>query len=141
MKIAELRSKRQMVAATFGWLSMPMHAALIGLLIFIVNVMGMFGEALHGVQLSDTGGASIPASLGTAGTFAPGDLTILNGLVMMIIVVLTAANAYAVHATTGGHGHKLFYHLGVMMGISGGALLVIPIMAQKIFSGVAAIPT
>ena len=139
-KIAELRSKRQMVAATFGWLSMPMHAALIGLLVFIVNVMGMFSQALQSIQLSDSEESSIPASLGTVGSFAEGDMAILNGLVMMIIVVLTAANAFAVHAATGGHGHKLFYHLGVMMAITGGGLLVIPILANKIFSGIASVP-
>ena len=139
MKIAELRSKRQMVAATFGWLSMPMHAALIGLLVFIVNVMGMFGQAMQSIQLSDTEESSIPVSLGTVGGFAEGDMAILNNLVTMIIVVLTAANAFAVHAATGGHGHKLFYHMGVMMAITGGALLIIPILANRIFSGVAEI--
>ena len=49
-KIATLRAKRRLVSSTFSWVSIPMHAAITGLLIFIVDVMGRFSQAIQDTQ-------------------------------------------------------------------------------------------
>ena len=138
-KIAQLRAKRQMVSSTFGWLSMPMHAALVVLLVFIVNVMELFGQAIQSIQPASGSDSEIPLSVGTFGSVGSADLAILNHLVMLVIVVLTASNGFAVHAAAGGHGYKLFYHVGLMMIIAGGALLIVPRLADGIFGSIGTI--
>jgi len=140
MKIALLRAKRRMVSATFGWLSIPMHIAITGLLMFIVEIMALFGKTIAEAQVSDGIASSRVLSVGVnLGGFEGADFALLNGLVMLVVVVLTVANAYAVKAAEGGHSNKLFYHLGIMMTITGVTLLLVPAVVDMIFGNIAAV--
>jgi len=46
----------------------------------------------------------------------------LHFMVMVIVVVLTFANAFAIYATSGGHILKLAFYLAITLAISGAAL-------------------
>ena len=142
-EIALLREKRQLVAQTFGYLTIPLHAAMVGLLIFIVNVMQLFAESM----LSDTdsvdpnsSGAPIPDIAGSSGfnTFASVNFEFLNVIITMVVVVFTIANAVAPWAASGGHRMRAGYQLGVMMVVSGICMTVIPPVSAMIFTTISA---
>jgi flagellar protein FlaJ len=142
-EIALLREKRSLVAQTFGYLTVPLHAAMVGLLIFIVNVMQLFAESM----LSDTSsadpsgsGAPIPDIAGSSGfnTFANVNFEFLNIIITMVVVVFTIANAVAPWAASGGHRMRAGYQIGVMMVVSGICMTIIPPLSRMIFTTISA---
>lgn len=142
-EISLLREKRALVAQTFGYLTIPLHAAMVGLLIFIVNVMQLFASSM----LTDTDavdpvatGAPIPDIAGSSGfnTFANVDFAFLNLIIIAVVVVFTIANAVAPWAASGGHRMRAGYQLGVMMIVSGLMLVLIPPASKMIFAKISA---
>jgi archaeal flagellar protein FlaJ len=142
-EISLLREKRALVAQTFGYLTVPLHAAMVGLLIFIVNVMQLFASSM----LSDTdavdpgaSGAAIPDIASSSGfnTFANVNFEFLNLIITMVVVVFTIANAVAPWAASGGHRMRVGYQIGVMMIISGLMLTLIPPLSRMIFTTISA---
>ncbi|MBT4124923.1 MAG: hypothetical protein HOE43_00880 [Chloroflexi bacterium] len=142
-EISLLREKRALVAQTFGYLTVPLHAAMVGLLIFIVNVMQLFAESM----LSDTesadpsaSGAPIPDIADSSGfnTFANVNFEFLNIIITMVVVVFTIANAVAPWAASGGHRMRAGYQIGVMMVVSGICMTIIPPLSRMIFTTISA---
>jgi archaeal flagellar protein FlaJ len=142
-EISILREKRALVAQTFGYLSLPLHAAMVGLLVFIVNVMQLFADSM----LSDTdavdpsaSGAAIPDIANSSGfnTFANVNFEFLNIIITAVVVVFTIANAVAPWAASGGHRMRVGYQFGVMMIISGLMLAIVPPIAGTIFTTISA---
>lgn len=136
--IAMLREKRALVANTFTFLVLPLHMAMAGLLIFILNVMKLFAGELKDQTAPDLSatGASIPDIANVSGfnTFANVDFGFLTILVTTVVLALTVANAIAPHSASGGHRFRFLLALGVMMIISGAMITVIPPMAESIFA-------
>jgi flagellar protein FlaJ len=142
-EISLLREKRSLVAQTFGYLTVPLHASMVGLLVFIVNVMQLFAETM----LSDTdsvdpsaSGAAIPDIADTSGfnTFANVNFEFLDIIITAVVVVFTIANAVAPWAASGGHRMRVGYQLGVMMIVSGTLLTIIPPLSRMIFETISA---
>ena len=142
-EISILREKRALVSQTFGYLTIPLHAAMVGLLIFIVNVMQLFAESM----LSDTSavdpsgsGAPIPDIANSSGfnTFANVNFEFLNIIITMVVVVFTIANAVAPWAASGGHRMRAGYQIGVMMVVSGICMTIIPPLSTMIFTTISA---
>lgn len=136
--IAMLREKRGLVANTFMFLVIPLHLAMTGLLMFILNVMELFAGELNdqtAPDISETG-AAIPdiATVSGFNTFANVDFAFLNILVISVVLSLTVANALAPHSASGGHRFRFLFALGVMMIISGAMITLVPPMAESIFS-------
>ena len=127
------------MGATFGWLSIPMHGAITALLIFIVNSMALFGKTIGEAQVGERATSSHALAVGAnLGGFQGADMALLSTLVMVVMVVLTISNAYAVKAAEGGHSNKLFYHLAIMMTITGVTLLLVPAAVDMIFGNISA---
>lgn len=141
-KISLLREKRGLVANTFTFLVLPLHMAMVGLLVFIMNVMEKFASELNAQTAPDlsASGAQVPDIANVAGfnTFANVDFAFLNILVTAVIIALTFANAIAPYSASGGHRFRLLLSLGVMMMISGAMLTLIPPMADSVFSTITA---
>ena len=142
-EISILREKRSLVSQTFGYLTVPLHASMVGLLIFIVNVMQLFAESM----LSDTdavdptaSGAAIPDIASSSGfnTFANVNFEFLNIIITMVVVVFTIANAVAPWAASGGHRMRAGYQIGVMMVVSGICMTIIPPLSRMIFTTISA---
>ncbi|MCH7982484.1 MAG: archaellar assembly protein FlaJ [Chloroflexi bacterium] len=142
-EISVLREKRALVAQTFGYLTIPLHAAMVGLLVFIVNVMQLFASSM----LLDTdtvdpsaSGANIPDIANSSGfnTFANVNFEFLNLIIITVVVVFTIANAVAPWAASGGHRMRAGYQLGVMMIVSGLMLTLIPPASRMVFATISA---
>jgi flagellar protein FlaJ len=133
LRIALLRAKRTLISSSFRWLSFLMHAATIGLLVFVVEIMTTFGEAIESIKEA-LPGTSMPSSIPSLGfSFNFTGLELLQDLSVPVILVFTIVNALAPQVTDGGHKYKFFYYLGITLAISGALLIYVPKMAGMVF--------
>ncbi len=144
-RVSTLRSKRALVAGTFKFLIVPLHVAIIGLLIFIINVMSMFGRILVNSGAEETGDAAAVSSAQTAATaglsaFGALDFEFLNMLVLITVMVLTAANAAAIGFVAGGHWVRSAFNFGLLILLSGILMVVVPSAAEGVFRQITAVP-
>ena len=137
--IAELREKRRLTSSSFTYLVIPMHAAMTGLLLFILEIIANFNNRLSeaAVGLLDKAETAVPTMVQGTGLqiFQSQDLTMVTLMVTSVVVTLTFANALAAKITSGGHDLKLAFTLGVTCIISGANMIVVPRLAAAIFSG------
>ena len=142
-RIAMARAKRALVADMFGYLVWPLHASMVGLLIFIVTIMELFAYSLSDAAPTVEGGSEgVPAAATMAGfnTFAGVNFDFLRALILLVVLALTIGNALAPHLASGGHRLRLAFHLGITMTITGGMLAFLPGLAQSIFDTITALP-
>jgi len=142
-RIAIIREKRSLVSGMFGYLVWPMHAAMVGLMIFIVTIMDLFATSLANAAPALEGGrGGVPAAAAMAGfnSFAGLDFDFLTLLVMVVVVALTVGNAVAPYVAVGGHRLRLTFYLGITMVITGGMVAFLPGMAASIFDTITALP-
>ncbi len=140
-KVSLLRQTRSMVANTFMFVVVPMHAALLAILLFVTEVMRIFGDKLASVQ-DENLNSDIVQQAGVSGfiTFANPNFGLITIFVTVAIILLTVANSFAPYAASGGHKFKFFAFASVMMMMSGVAFLVVPPIVQGLFSKVSAGP-
>ena len=134
-KIAMLRAKRKAVAEPFKWLVIVMHAAVAGLLVFVSEIISIFGNMVSKAE------AAIPQTGGSVGvsaftSFNISGLGTLHTLVVPLLIVFTIANSLAPYFVDGGSWYKVFYNLGFLSAISGLAMVCLPQLAGVLFSAV-----
>ena len=139
MRVWLLRAKRKLVASTFNYVVVPMHIALIATLVFISEVVTAFNTKLIEAQaVSQTENTSSiqPADIGIpdALAFQSFDTGFINVMVLVVILCLTVINAFAPRAASGGHKYKMALFATLTMVSSGLILLIIPPVAQGMFS-------
>ena len=140
-KVALLRASRSMVANSFAFVVVPMHAALLGIILFVTEVVLIFGNKISEVQDQNLDSDLIAeAGVSNAIVFAAPDATFIRLLVVISILMLTFANSFAPYAAGGGHRYRIFNYAVVMMLISGISMLVIPAIVHGLFSSVAETP-
>lgn len=141
LKISLLRESRKLVSQTFMMLMVPLHAVLLGVLLFVSEVIVVFAGQMNEVQNaaaastdpSLTGGTDVTSVL----TFAAPNVSFIHGFTLVVTIVLTIVDTWAPHAASGGHHHKVWLYAAIMLLISGLALMVIPWMVQGLFQSVA----
>jgi flagellar protein FlaJ len=142
LEVVLLRMKRKLVSSSFTTLVLPMHAAMTGLIIFIVQILVIFSTML--TQLYSTldfssssdlsGGAGLSASSMGFTLFQNVDTTLLIQFSYWLVIILTIANTLASNYVDGGQKYKLCYYGAIMCIISGLCLLIVPPVVQGIFS-------
>ncbi len=141
-KVSLMRQTRSMIAITFQFVVMPMHAALLGILLFVTEVVSIFGGKISEVQDQSLDSDTIQqAGVSQAIVFSGPDMHLVRILVYLMIILLTVADSFAPYAASGGHRYKIFGSAVIMMLISGAAILIVPAMVQALFHNVAATPT
>ena len=139
MRVSLLRAKRKLIASTFTWLVIPLHIALTGLMVFILQVMDIFQATLASIGDVDVSQTSTAITATPFSSFNAHGTSIFVWLITLVILVLTVANAYAPKAAEGGHNLKLLYNLGIMGIISGANLLLVPQFVQFVFRNVSVV--
>ena len=134
MSLDFLRAKRGQVASSFVLLVIGMHVALVALLLFVTQVITIFSGTVEGIYNKAVAGA--PNSAVQVFSFSFEKVGLLQTLVVPVIIVLSITNAFAIKGADGGNRYKLFGYLAVTLGLSGAALVFVPIMAHKIFSSI-----
>ena len=140
-RIAFLRATRHMVAATFQYLTLPLHIALVALLEFIVEIMRVFSSSVGGNaetlgEASDSTLAESNLAMADLFTFGQVNLQLVDILVTSVVLVITLANAFAPKAAAGGHSYKFLYNLSVYMAITGALMLAVPGLAGSLFNSI-----
>lgn len=131
LKIMLLRAKRKLVATSFTWLCIVMHTATAGLMVLIYEVMSFFSGVF--TEITPEEPPEVLAQVPFGQLFASVQMDLLHKMMLVMIVLLTGTNAFAITATQGGHRYKTFFYLGLLMAISGAILLGVPQMAAAIF--------
>jgi flagellar protein FlaJ len=140
LKISLMRENRKLVSQTFMYLMVPLHAVLIGVLMFVTEVMVIFAIQLNDIQAqalsttdpTTTGGIDVTNVL----AFAAPNIGFLRGFALIVTIVLTIVDTWSPHATSGGHHHKVWLFLAIMMVMSGVALMGIPAVVSGLFESV-----
>jgi flagellar protein FlaJ len=140
-KVTLLRATRKMVATTFAWVVIPLHAVLLAIMLFITEVLRIFGTELGKVQ-NESLNSDILSEAGVSNMllYSAPNMRFITVFVGMMILFLTAANTFAPYAAVGGHRYKLCLYGAIMLFISGVAIIVIPAMVSVLFENVAAMP-
>jgi flagellar protein FlaJ len=140
-KVVLLRASRRLVAGTFAWVVVPLHIALLGIMLFITEVMRIFGTQLTKIQNESIKSDTLAeAGMSDVLLFSSPNMQIITVFVGMMIVLLTAANTFAPYAAGGGHPYKLALFGSIMMFISGIAIITVPAGVSMLFESVAAVP-
>jgi flagellar protein FlaJ len=142
LKVSQLRQTRSMIANTFAFVVIPMHAALVAILLFVTEVVRVFGDKITEVQGANLDSETVrQAGVSGAITFAAPNMGFIALLVSIMIILLTAVNSFAPYAASGGHKYNIFRHAVIMMIISGVMMIIVPAAVQHLFQSVASTPT
>ncbi len=134
-KIAFLRAKRTQIASGFTWLTIAMHAVLTALSAFIYSVFVTFSSLVDSLLPKDANSGALP-NLPAFGLFGQTSayLGMLHFMVVTVILILTVANALSIYFVNGGHFLKFFFYLALTSAISGGVLVLVPLVVNNIFT-------
>ena len=149
--VVQLRAKRQMTSSTFSFLTVPMHATMTFILVFILEIITNFNaklaEAAGGAagvgEISVPEGLTVPpgVAIPAAGELSGGldlfgnqDMTLVTQTIVLVIVILTVANSLAPKFAAGGSNLKIVSFLGIMSIVSGVVLGIVPVITSKLFS-------
>jgi len=134
-KIALLRARRKTVSTPFRWLCIAMHAAVTALLVFITEVITIFG-GLIGKATETMPRVSGAPSAASFTSFNFSGLEFMNSLVLPLVVIFAVANAVAPSIADGGSHYKILYNLAITAAISGISLALLPSLAGMLFKSV-----
>ena len=151
--VTQLRAKRNLTASTFTFLTVPMHATMTFILVFILEIISNFNSKLaeaSGEVVGDAGqGITVPQGtqlppgivLPTGGDLAGGldifgtqDMSLITGMIVFVVIVLTIANSLAPKFAAGGSNLKIASFLGIMCIVSAVVLGLVPILTSKLFA-------
>jgi flagellar protein FlaJ len=132
MKISLLRAQRSQIDSGFTWLTIAMHIVLTALSVFVYSVFVTFSQLVK--TLMPEGVAAFP-NMPTLGLFAQNSmqLNLLHFVVILIIIILTLADTFAIYSVGGGHISKLLFYLAITAVISGGVLVLVPPVVNMMF--------
>ncbi|MBN1368572.1 MAG: archaellar assembly protein FlaJ [Dehalococcoidales bacterium] len=136
MKISLLRAQRGQIASGFTWLVIAMHAVLTVLSTFVYQIFVAFSKLVESIAQSDGSGSAISMTgIPSVGFFGQSstEMNLLHFMIMLVIVVLTLANAFTVYAVSGGHTTKLIYYLAITVAISGVVIYFVPPLVDTMF--------
>ena len=128
MKVSALREKRRIVSQTFGMLTLVMHATISALLVFIVAVVDVFAGLVNNANMGDMKGM-LPFF-----NFSPGDLKMLNMILVPTLIIFAIANSSAAQVTEGSHKYRFFYFFSITLATSGITLLLVPAAINMLFN-------
>ena len=137
-RVALLRAQRQTITTPFRWLCLVMHAAVIMLLVFVTEVVAIFGAMIGAAQaaMPETPGTEGAVSVSAFTSFNLAGLDFMHNMVIPMVVVFTVANALAPTVAEGGTRWKLLYDLGITAAISGACLVFLPGLAAMLFASI-----
>ncbi|MDD1661311.1 MAG: flagellar assembly protein FlaJ, partial [Methanomicrobiales archaeon] len=130
-----LRDKRHMVSMGFVSLLVPMHAAMVGILLFLFQIMANISESMK-TMMSSLGesqaaisgsGSVMPAGL-NVGFFMNFPIDKMTTYVMIVIFLITIANIIAGRIVYGGDRYIFYLFAAVLFIISGALTLIAPLI-------------
>ncbi|MDD2472995.1 MULTISPECIES: archaellar assembly protein FlaJ [unclassified Methanoculleus] len=137
-----LRSKRDMMVKGFVVLLIPMHGAMIGIFVFLFEILLTMSRAVTGVmeQFSETSAALTGSS--SLGGSAMTSLNIfvnfpedtMRTYVVTILLMLTVANMFAGRIVMGGDRYLYYFFASLLCVVTGIIYIVAPIVVAIFFT-------
>ena len=124
-----LRAKRQVVAATFSWLTIAMHGTIAGLMVTILEIIRNF-VAMIDAASSALGEGAVQAATLALPTFNAPQVGFFQILTVVMLLMLSLINAYAIIATDGGHNYKAFFYLSILLILPGICFIFVPPLVE-----------
>lgn len=128
MRVTSLRAKRRIVSSPFGYLCIVMHAVVALLLLFISEVIGIFGSTIGTIDVE----GAMASSVGIL-NFNPAGLHLFDLVLVVVLLAMCVINAFAAMAADGGYKYKFFFYLSGTLGTTGLAFLLVPRMTGMMF--------
>ena len=134
-RVAMLRASRKTTSTPFRWLCITMHAAVVALLVFIIEVISKFGTLVANAEkdMPNTSTSGAPAMTSFT-SFNFSGLQLIHSFVIPLVLVFTVADAFAPSIVDGGSKYKFLYNLGITAAISGAALIFLPKVTGMLFN-------
>lgn len=135
MNVALLRAKRRASALPFAFLVIPLHTAMIGLLVFILEIMRSFNQRLlEAVSTLNRASSSMVIEIPNLPIFQPKDLGPVTYITMAVVLVLVVANSLVPKLALGGHRVLLLTYAPLTCLTAGANLLIIPPLAATLLA-------
>ena len=137
LEMVLLRLKRSLIATGFTNLVIPLHIAMVSLLLFITTVLHRFTEIIN-MMFSTfqvpaiTGNLQIPGI--NVGMFTGIPINILETYYFVISMVLIFANILAIKVVRCSSNCILYFYGGLFLIITGILIIVIPPMVSGVFA-------
>lgn len=132
LKVHLLRAERRLVSSTFSGLCIIMHAAIVGILLFVTEVVSFLGREVANISMP-----KIQSEIGIPSlvifSFSQADMRFFYSLLIPTILILSVVNAFAAQAVAGGYAYKFFYYFAVTLASSGAIMLILPKLTSMIF--------
>ena len=88
LSISLLRARRYVTSTPFAYLCIPLHGAMTGLLVFVLEIMSSFNEKMS-VATDELSGTSAASQIPNMAVFQPQDMSQIALLTMGAVMVLT----------------------------------------------------
>ena len=136
--VAELREMRALTSSSFNFLVIPLHVAMTGLLLFILQIVVTFDVKLREVS-SELGNQASATSAGgptlSLDLFQSQNLTLISGMITMAILTMTLANALSPKFAAGGSDLNIATNLSLTCVLSGITMIFVPSVAGSLLGG------
>lgn len=137
LTIVLLRMKRQLVSSGFKGLAITLHTVMVGLLIFVMEIISKFSglvSKMSEAYMSAEGSMSGMSGMGMSMFNAAESVPVLYKFTFSVIIILTISNTLAVKIVEGGGNYKILFYGGLMSGISGLCMILIPPIVARVFT-------
>ncbi len=138
-----LRRKRDMMAKGFIVLLVPMHGAMIGIFVFLFEILLTMSNAVVGIMdhFAETS-AALSGGTSTIGSSAMTSLNLfadfpedtMRMYVVTILLILTIANMFAGKIVMGGDRYVYYFFASLLFAITGIVYIVAPILVNTFFT-------
>jgi archaellum biogenesis protein FlaJ (TadC family) len=134
MSINFLRAKRAQVSASFGMLAIGLHATVVALLTFVVQVIMAFSNIAGSMYKESIEGVESKALEVFALNFDT--VQILDYLTKPTLILMSITIAFAAKTTAGGSNYTIFAYLAITLATAGAGMLIVPQIASGFFTPV-----
>ena len=141
-----LREKKDMHARSFIVLLVPMHAAMVGILVVLFRIMltltGSVSSMMNKFAATtaasgggaSSGGVSASSALGGMSMFTNFPEKEMGNFVVIILIIITVGNIFAARIVGGGDRYMFYFYAALFCTITGLILLIAPIGVNIFFS-------
>lgn len=140
LEMVLLRLKRDLISSGFINLIIPLHLAMVSLMLFISQILSIFTEylgSLFASQVGTTGGEvfkNVPLQGLNLGIFAGIPVELLAEYTFFVILSITIANVLVSNIVKGGGKYLYFYYASILFLLSGILMIVVPELVRMAFT-------
>jgi flagellar protein FlaJ len=134
MDAALMRARRNVAAAPFAFLVIPLHFAMTGLMVFVLEIMKAFNARITEAseELAANSAGSGLGLLPSLPVFQSHDMSTLALLTLVALISMTISNALAPKFALGGHYTNMAFFGGITCIMTGFNMFAIPPVASSV---------